>query len=108
MTAASERPLRQLRQIAPEVDAPCVAIAEEQEQYQTIYAAQVRHPSLPAPLGWNALLLAFRLDDEQRQAIAEGADLYVSLLTFGGPMQPIVVQVGKHSASAVYNVRVLP
>lgn len=97
--------MKQLRAVAPELDCRICAIAEGQHEYLTIYGGFLTNPSYPAPNGYNTALLAFRLDEEHRKAIAEGADIYVSLLTFGNPMQPIIVQVGKESASATYNVR---
>jgi hypothetical protein len=33
------------------------------------------------------------LTDKQRKAIAEGADLYLTMLTFGAPLQPIQIAV---------------
>lgn len=33
------------------------------------------------------------LTDEQRQAILDGADIYLTLLTFGGPLQPILIGI---------------
>lgn len=98
----------QLRAIAPELNCNVIAIAESQEEFLTIYAGLVRNPGYAAPNGkWNTILLAFRPDDAQRKAIAEGADVYVSLLTFGGPMPGIIVQVDKDSAAAAYNVPAL-
>lgn len=32
---------------------------------------------------------------EQRQALAEGADIFLELLTFGNPLQPILMSVGE-------------
>jgi hypothetical protein len=37
------------------------------------------------------------LTPEQRKAVAEGADIYLQLLTFGAPLQPIVMAVGEGS-----------
>lgn len=98
--------LKQLRAIAPQLGCPVIAIAENQPEYMTIYAGLVKHPDFPAPAGHNANVLAYRLDEEHRQAIADGEDLYITLLTGGGPMQPIIAQVGKHSAAAAFNVKV--
>lgn len=33
------------------------------------------------------------LTDEQRKAVAEGADIYLQLYTFGEPLQPIMMAV---------------
>ena len=102
--------LQQLRAVAPEVDVPCVAVAEKQQEYLTVYAGLACNPGYPAvvrPDGtrWNTHLLALRPDRHHLAALAAGADIYVSLLTFGRPMPPFIVQVGKASVAAAYNVR---
>lgn len=97
----------QLRAIAPELDAEVVSIAENQTEYRPIYAALTHQPGFFAPDGWNTIVLAFRPDEAQRAAIAAGEDIYVSLLTGGGPMQPIMVLVGKRTAGAAFNVPVI-
>lgn len=33
------------------------------------------------------------LTEEQRKAVAEGADIYLTLLTYGNPLQPILLAV---------------
>jgi len=33
------------------------------------------------------------LTDEQRKAVAEGADIYLTLLTYGTPLQPIIMAI---------------
>jgi hypothetical protein len=33
------------------------------------------------------------LTDEQRRAVTEGADIYLTLLTYGNPLQPILLAV---------------
>ena len=34
------------------------------------------------------------LTEAQRQDVSEGADIFLTLLTFGSPLQPIQIQVG--------------
>lgn len=34
------------------------------------------------------------LTEEQRKAVADGADIFLQLLTFGDPLQPIIMAVG--------------
>lgn len=98
-----------MRMIAPKVDAPQVVIAEEQEEFKPITAALVRHPAYPChPHGFNSVLLCFRPSDDERKRIAGGEDLYVSLLTLGGPMQGIIVSAGAEEPSLIYNVRRTP
>lgn len=87
--------------ISPQVAAPQVTVAEEQEEFKPITAAIVQGAH-----GFSHLL-AFRPNDDERRRIAAGEDLYISLLTFGGPMQGIIVLTGKHEAAAVFNVSAL-
>lgn len=105
-----------MRMIRPKLVAPQVTIAEEQDEYKTVTAALVYHPSYPYAsrrvvgqverLDMNGLVLAFRPTDEERAKIAAGSDVYVSLLTFGRPMQPIIVTVGEHETAAIYGLEV--
>lgn len=97
-----------MRMIAPEVEQgvaarPChhVRIAEEQAEFKTVSAAIVWHDGHQTL----ATLLAFRPSEDERARIAAGEDVYISLLTGGGPMQPIIVLCGKHEAAAAFNVR---
>lgn len=98
--------LDQVQPTTPEVDAPIVAVGAGQPEYNTIAGAQVTHPQYPfaTELGWNTMLYAFRPDEAHREAIARGADVYVSLLTFGRPVSPILVHVGKEAAAAAYGI----
>jgi hypothetical protein len=89
-----------MRMIAPQVEAPHVTVAEDQEEFKPITAAIVRHSQGVCHL------LAFRPSPEERQRLADGEDLYISLLTFGGPMQGIIVLTGKQEASSVFGVPV--
>lgn len=91
----------------PLVDAPLVRIAEDQPQYTPVTAARVSHPDYPTPRGPNTLLLAFRPSDAERAQLAAGADVYVALLTFGGPMQPILIYAGAEAAARAYGLQPL-
>jgi hypothetical protein len=96
--------------IAPQVDAPCIVIAEEQEEYKPVSAALVLHPLYGVAPGreHNSVLLAFRPSNEERARLVSGADVYISLLTFGGPMQPILVMCGKEEAAQNFGIEVSP
>ena len=80
-----------MRMIAPRTGAPEVTIAEEQEDYAPLTVAVYGDN---AELGPRQLLSRWTFTPEERARIAAGEDLYVGLLTFGQPMQPISVQVG--------------
>lgn len=96
--------------IPPEVKAPKVCLAKNQAEYSVITVALVKHPLYGVAEGreHNSLLMAFRPTPEERAAIGAGADLYVSLLTGGLPMQPILTLVGKESAAAAFDLEVEP
>lgn len=65
---------------------PQVACGESQEEYNT----------LPAVLAYDAsgnviLVTRWQLSAEERAAIAAGGDLYLTVLTFGQPLQPVLL-----------------
>jgi len=97
-----------VRMIAPKLDAPQISVGENQHEFLTITAAMVAHPDFDAPGGMNTLVYCYRLEEHKRARIAAGEDLYVSLLTFGKPVQPIIVCVGPEGPAAWYGVRVTP
>jgi hypothetical protein len=93
-----------MRMVRPKLDTHQVTIAEEQDEYKPVTAAFVRHPAYADVQGFNSLVLAFRPNDEERARLAAGEDIYVSLLTFMQPMQPIIVGVGAEATAAIYDV----
>ena len=97
-----------MRMTPPEVKAPKIMLARDQAEYSVLSVAQVTHPSYgpESRLYHNSLLMAFRPTTDERARIAAGEDIYVSLLTGGGPMQPILVLCGKDEAASVFSVEV--
>lgn len=79
---------RRMRSIAPRTGEPEVTIAEEQHAYRPITVV-VRDCDLGL-----SLVTRWTMTAEERARVAAGEDIYVELLTFGGPMQPIAVSVG--------------
>lgn len=77
-----------MRMVAPRTGAPEVTIAEEQTDYSPLVAAVYEQD------GQRILLTRWRLDDEERARIAAGEDLYLSVMTFNNPLQPVSLQVG--------------
>jgi hypothetical protein len=65
-----------------------MVIALDQEQYIPIVTLPFRFSD-----GTIAAAVRFRLTDEERKAIAEGADLVVSELTFGNQFTPVDIKV---------------
>jgi hypothetical protein len=77
-----------MRMVAPRTGAPEVTIAEEQTDYSPLVAAVYEQD------GQRILLTRWRLDDEERARIAAGEDLYLSVMTFNNPLQPVSLRVG--------------
>src|SRR3954463_7240080 len=92
--------------ICPQVDAPTVTVATDQQEYLELTAALVTNPNYgpESRLYHNSMLLAFRPSVEERKRIACGEDIYIALLTGGGPMQPILVLTGRAEAAAAFGV----
>lgn len=96
-----------MRMIRPRLSAPQRQIAEEQEEYATVTAALVVHPAWPAgPRGHNALVLAYKPTEEERLRLANGEAVYLCLLTFGGVMQPVMLDVGPEGFAQLFSVEV--
>lgn len=79
-----------MRAVAPRVGCPEETLAEEQEQFLPLTVAFVEYED-----GTRGTMTRWRLDDAERAQLAAGADLYLTLLTFGSPMQPIQLSVGR-------------
>jgi hypothetical protein len=79
-----------MRAVRPDTGADEVMIAEEQHQYKTLVGA-VYHTEE----GVRIILTRWRLDDDERAKIAAGEDIYLGLMTFNGPLQPIIIGVDK-------------
>lgn len=66
------------------------------EQFETVYAKNQPEyrplRTLPGRNG-NSAIARFHFTDAQRKAIAEGADVYLELLHFGGPLAPSCMMV---------------
>jgi hypothetical protein len=61
--------------------------AKNQPEYETLPAITMRDSKdVPATSRW-------QFSEAERKAIAAGADLFLSQLTFGGPLQPVLLQV---------------
>ena len=72
------------RAVAPRVGCPEQMLAEEQTNYLTLCVAFVEYAD-----GNVGTMTRWKLDDDERAKIAVGEDVYLSLLTFGQPMQPV-------------------
>lgn len=66
------------------------------EQFEKVYAKdQPEYRPLRTLPGRNgdSAIARFTLTEAQRKAIAEGADLYLELLHFGGPLAPNLIMI---------------
>lgn len=86
-------------------------IVQGLEPHERTYAehqsAYVPLRALVAPDG--RVLTRWALSPEQRQAVAQGADLYLQTLTFGRPLQPVLLGVSRElDADAVRTALGLP
>ena len=75
--------------VAPRTGAEEITIAEDQLEYRPLVAAVYRTED-----GQPLLLTRWRFTEEERQQIAGGEDLYLAVLTFGKPLQPLALQIG--------------
>lgn len=64
-----------------------VVYAKDQPQYLPLRALRSDDPSGRVVTRWT-------LTDEQRKDIANGKDIFLMLLTFGQPLQPIQIAIG--------------
>lgn len=78
------------RTVAPRVGCPEVMLADDQEDYLTVCAAKVTYEDKTV-----GTMTRWRLSDVERDKITAGEDIYLSLLTFGQPMQPITMEIGR-------------
>lgn len=67
-----------------------VTFAEKQPEYTPLPALWER-----APIG--RVMSRWQLDDYERKAIADGADLFVTVMTFQHKLQPIQLVIGPTS-----------
>lgn len=97
-----------MRAIRPKLKARQVTVAEEQEEFKPVTVALVTNRLYPCPPDreFNTVVLAYRPSDEERRRIAEGEDIYLSLLTFGAPMQGVLMNVGEKETAAQYDLEV--
>lgn len=79
-----------MRMIAPRTGAHEITLAEEQPEYMPLTAAVYHHAEMQSPV----LLTRWTFTPEERRRIAKGEDVYIGVLTFGKPLQPLLVQCG--------------
>jgi hypothetical protein len=63
-----------------------IVLGKDQPEYVPLPVVYLDSPSVP-------MLSRWRLSDEERKAIAEGADVVLTQLTFGFRFQPVNLQI---------------
>lgn len=76
-----------------------VVYAEHQPEYLPL--PSIRYPGNPQ----GPVTSRWSFTEEERRAIADGADLYLTLLTFHQPLQPVLMQVFTDPQNAAENLR---
>jgi len=65
------------------------------EDFEVVYAKdQPEYTPLPALRTERSLVTRWKLSDEERRKIAEGSDLFIAVMHFGGPLQPLLPLIG--------------
>jgi len=97
-----------MHMVAPRTGAPEISVAEEQHEYRQLTCAEYAIPEGHPFAGARYLVSRWRFSDEDLAALVgvslpelarlrkgrTGEDLYVSHLTWDGPLQPFDPQVG--------------
>ncbi len=78
-----------MRMIAPRTGAPEITLAEDQPEYSPLVVAVYETPQCV-----QLLLTRWRLEPGELARLNAGEDLYLSVMTFGQPLQPLRLQVG--------------
>jgi hypothetical protein len=77
-----------MRPVAPRIGGEEIMLAEEQTEYRTL-------PATPVAIGDQlGLCTRWTFTPEERAQIAAGEDLFLVILTFGQPLQPLDPRVG--------------
>lgn len=75
--------------VAPEIpDSREIVFAKDRPEYIPLPAAIVEREE------GQSVVTRWQFTDEERALIASGADPYLEMLTFGGPLQPIRLHIG--------------
>lgn len=77
-----------MRNVAPRIGWPESSIAEDQHEYLVVVGAHVDLPQ------GKAVTTRWRPSDEDLARLNAGEHVYLTMLTFGRPLQPFRVEVG--------------
>jgi hypothetical protein len=76
-----------------------VVYAKDQPEYRPLRAL------VEDPDGERRVISRWTLTDEQRKSVANGADIFLSVLTFGRPLQPILMAIDKIDSKCIVDGR---
>lgn len=79
-----------MKTVQPMTGAHEVTVAANQPEYDPLVCALYWDEDMKTPV----VLSRWKPSDEERERIAAGEDLYLAVLTFGEPLQPLCLQVG--------------
>lgn len=77
-----------MRPVAPRLGFPEITIAEDQHEYLPVTAGVFM-----GPLG-REIVTRWQLTPEDRARLLAGEDIYIRVLTYGQPLQPLAPSIG--------------
>lgn len=78
-----------MRAISPNLGTEEITLAEDQLEYSPLVVAPVLSPE-----GHQMVVSRWRLDEAEKEMIANGEDIFLTILTFGHPPPPVGLRVG--------------
>ena len=78
-----------MRSVSPDVGGTEIQIATDQHEYMELTGTILRWPA-----GMVGVLTRWKLSEIERAQLVDGEDLYLTVLTFGQPLQPLRLTVG--------------
>lgn len=71
-------------------------LSEHTRHLETVIARdQPEYRELPAIVVADRVVTRWKLSAEEASRVLEGKDIYLTILTFGNPMQPVLLEVGE-------------
>lgn len=90
--------------VEPRINGRKVRVAEDQPEYQALTIVQATNQQYRGQS--NTVIMAFEPTPAERQLIINGAMIYVALLTFGGPQQPILISADVEEMAQLHGLAV--
>jgi hypothetical protein len=77
-----------MRMVAPRTGAPEITLGEDQLDLKPIVAAVYYRDQA------TTLLTRWRINDDDRERLLRGEDVYLAIRTYGKPLMPLHMQIG--------------